>query len=436
MFWEVCRYFHYGWIRRYWIQPDFFFTFPGFEWVQPWGGNGMYLHFMFLGILALCIMLGFLYRICTVLFFVGFTYVFLLDQSNYLNHFYLISLLSFLLIFVPAHRNYSLDAALVSKVISDTIPAWSLRLVQFQIGVAYFYGGIAKINHDWLRGEPMRMWLKDAVDFPLIGHFFASNWVPYFFSYSGMLLDLLIVPALLWKKTRTVAFISITLFHLMNAQLFQIGIFPWMMIAITTIFFQPDWCKNLLTRFYTNKVVDTNRAHLNTPTFPVNNWTIYVLGIYVAWQVLFPLRHFLIPGAVHWTEEGHNFSWHMKLRNKGSKGAFYVKDMDTDKKERKIKDKRYLSNRQRRKMRTRPRMVLQYAQYLKKIYQKKGYKNVRVRAELNCSLNGRPRQLLVDPFTNLAAIEKYEMPAQWINPLCYELKDGQKNYSKKDATKK
>ncbi len=431
MFWEVCRYFHYGWIAQYWIRPDFYFTFPGFEWIHPWDGNGMYIHFMFLGILAIFIMLGFLYRICTVLFFLGFTYVFLLDQANYLNHFYLISLISFLLIFVPSNRNYSLDAALSPKIAGDTIPAWSLLLIQFQIGVAYFYGGIAKINHDWLRGEPMRIWLQDETDFPIIGRFFATDWAPYFFSYSGLLLDLLIVPFLLWKRTRVLAFLAITLFHLTNSQLFQIGIFPWMMIAITTIFFDADWCKSILARFYTKKAA-VFRENRGAMTFPVNKWTTYALGAYVAWQVLFPFRHLLIPGNVHWTEEGHNFSWHMKLRDKRAKGSFYVKDLDSDKKEWKIKDKRYLSSRQRSKMRTRPRMILQYAHHLRDIYKKEGYKNIQVRVELNTSLNGRPRQLIADPFTNLAAIEEYEMPAKWINPLYFDLHDGKDSKEKEE----
>ncbi|MFK7981361.1 MAG: HTTM domain-containing protein [Saprospiraceae bacterium] len=425
MFWEVCRYFHYGWIYEYYIAPDFHFHYWGFEWLDPWQGNGMYLHFIVLGALALMIMLGFFYRVVATLFFLGFTYVFLLDQANYLNHFYLISLVSFLLIFVPAHRNYSIDAALRPKISSDTIPIWSLWLIQFQIGVAYFYGGIAKINHDWLSGEPMRMWLEDAVDFPIIGPFFTTNWMPYFFSYSGLLLDLLIVPALLWKRTRLFAFIAITLFHLTNAQLFQIGIFPWMMIAVTTIFFEPDWCGNILSRFYT-KPSFVQQQKINPTLSPAFKWTACVLGIYITWQVLFPFRHLLIPSNVHWTDEGHNFSWHMKLRDKASKGAFYVKNLDTDKAEWKIRDKRYLSTRQRSKMRTRPDMILKYAHHLRSIYQKKGYENIQVRAELTCSLNGRPSQFLVDPLVNLATIESYEMPATWINPLSFTLEDGEK----------
>ena len=110
MAWEVWRYFAYDRIQRYYIEPKFFFSYYGFEWVRPWPGEWMYMHFYALGVLAACILLGICYRLVAALFFLGFTYVFLLDQAQYLNHFYLISLLSLLLVFVPAHRALSLDA--------------------------------------------------------------------------------------------------------------------------------------------------------------------------------------------------------------------------------------------------------------------------------------------------------------------------------------
>lgn len=421
MLWEVLRYFQYGWIRQYWIKPHFYFTFSGFDWISPWAGNGMYIHFFCLGVLAIFILLGFMYRLVTVLFFLGFTYVFLLDQSNYLNHFYLISLLSFLMIFIPAHRNFSLDALLFPKIKTDVIPAWPVWLLRIQLGIAYFYGGIAKINGDWLQGEPMRMWLGDTTDFPVVGSYFTTEFAAYFFSYSGLLLDLLIVPFLLWRRTRIFAFIGITLFHLTNAELFQIGIFPWFMIAATTIYFDADWIRKILHRWSSNwsfpKQV-TLPNYLLKPTY--SSLFTYGFGLYLLWQLLFPFRHLLIPGNVNWTEEGHNFSWHMKLRDKTANATFFVKNLDTGK-EKKIKPKTYLTNRQRRKMRTRPYMIYQFAHYLKEVYRRKGQPNVSVRAVINCSLNGRKKQLLVDPHTDLSAIPKYTMPATWINPLHYEL---------------
>ncbi|NNE28985.1 MAG: HTTM domain-containing protein, partial [Saprospiraceae bacterium] len=96
MLWEVGRYLGKDWVERYFIDPDFYFTFQGFGWVSPLEGNAMYVFFLILGILAFCIMLGLFYRTSIVLFFFGFAYLFLLDKTNYLNHFYLITLLSFI----------------------------------------------------------------------------------------------------------------------------------------------------------------------------------------------------------------------------------------------------------------------------------------------------------------------------------------------------
>lgn len=138
---------------------------------------------------------GFWYRLSATLFFLGFTYVFLLEQARYLNHFYLISLISFLMIFVPAHRAFSIDA--LSGARSATAPAWALWLLRAQIGIPYFYGGLAKLNGDWLRGEPMRVWMASGTDFPLIGPWFTDERVVFLFAYGGLLIDLLVVPLLL-----------------------------------------------------------------------------------------------------------------------------------------------------------------------------------------------------------------------------------------------
>ena len=165
MFWEVCHYFIYDWVERYYVQPEFRFTCYSFDWLRLWSGGWIYL--LFLG--ALMIALGVLYRLSMTLFILGFSYVFLFDQSLYLNHFYLICLISLTMIFIPAHRAVSFDARLCPGIRSDTAPAWALGLLAAQVGIAYFYGSLAKLNGDWLQGEPMRMWLANKTDFPVIG---------------------------------------------------------------------------------------------------------------------------------------------------------------------------------------------------------------------------------------------------------------------------
>jgi len=233
MLWEVWKYFANGWIARYYVDPTFHFTYFGFEWVRPWPGSWMYVHFAILGVLAGCIALGTLYRLATMLFFLAFSYTFLLEQARYLNHLYLVCLISFLMIFVPAHRALSIDARFAPHIESAVVPAWVVWVLRFQIAVLYVYGGIAKLNGDWLLGEPVRTWLAQRSDQSVLGSWLTQEWLVYALCYGGLLFDLLIVPLLLWRRTRTVALVAALAFHLMNAYLFTIGIFPWLMIAAT-----------------------------------------------------------------------------------------------------------------------------------------------------------------------------------------------------------
>lgn len=411
LLWEVFRYFDHDWIKRYWIDPEFYFTYEGFSWVTPWSGDGMYYHFYFLGILALFITIGFLYRISTILFFLGFSFIFLLDKTNYLNHFYLIILLSFIMIFLPANRALSVDAKIFPKIKTDWVPSWTLWWLRIQLGIAYFFGGIAKINGDWLQGEPMRKWLSSRTDFPIIGQWFNEEWMVYLFSYGGLLLDLLIFPFLIYKKTRLRAALVIISFHLMNSQLFEIGIFPWFMIASTFIFFPP------------NKLRFWKSVKIEKPAyFVTSKLVLWGLGTYLFLQIMIPLRHFLYDGNVSWTEEGHRFSWHMKLRSKSSKIKFYVVNQETEK-SKEVNLSYYLSSRQRRKIKTKPDMILQFAHYLAADVAKDGEKNFAINVSSLCSLNGRPKVDLIDSKVDLSKV-KYPVykKANWILPLEIPLK--------------
>ncbi|HWM26293.1 MAG TPA: HTTM domain-containing protein [Chthoniobacterales bacterium] len=421
MTWEVCRYFQRGWIARYWIEPQFFFSYYGFSWIQPWPGAGMYIHWAALGVLALFITAGFFHRLSATLFFLGFTYCFLLDQATYLNHFYLVSLLSFILIFLPAHGAFSLDAWLRPRLRSQTTPAWTLWLLQFQIGVVYFFGGIAKISPDWVRGEPMRSWMARATDFPLLGRFFRDEWAVYTLSYGGLLLDLLIVPCLLWRRTRIPAFAVAVIFHLTNARLFEIGIFPWLAIAATALFLPPDWPRRALSRFRPGK----GSAPATAPEMSPSNHPALVLSllaVYAVIQLLVPLRHVLYPGSVDWTYQGHRFSWRMKLHNRDAWARFHVMD-DNSGQAVEVNPSSYVSHRQAAKMATSPDMILQFAHFLREKLPRQGPKPLRVAAHVITSVNGRIPQRFVDPSVDLAAEPRTLGPAPWILPRAEPLPD-------------
>ena len=415
MLWEIWRYFQHGWIAAYWIEPEFHFHYLGFEWLKPWPGNGMYLHFIALGVLALMIMTGLWYRASTILFFTGFTYTFLLEQARYLNHFYLICLISFLLIFMPANAAFSVDARRHPGMRKDHVPAWSLWLLRFQIAVPYFYGGIAKLNADWLSGKPLNMWLAERSDFPLIGAYFQEDWMVLLFSYGGLLFDILVVPFLLWRRTRFAAFCLALGFHLINARLFSIGIFPWFMIAATLLFFDPGWPRQV-ARIVKKKDPPGPKKEAAAVHITNRGAVLTLLSLYVGIQILFPLRHFLYPGNVNWSEEGHVFSWHMKLRDKEGDAVFLVTDVEGET-TRIVQPAEHLTSWQQRKMSTRPELILQFAHYLAQLEQQNGTQAVEVRTLVRVSLNGRPSQLLVDPRADLAAQAWSDWPHAWILPL-------------------
>lgn len=233
MIWGVGKYLYTGLLERNFIIPNFHVTYYGFNWVQSIPEKFLYILFYILVVLALFIALGFLYRVSAVLFFIGFSYIFLLDSSYFLNHYYLVAIISFLLIFIPANRNFSIDSLIWPKIKSPTIYSWCIYILIFQLSVVYFYGGLAKLNSDYVfGGEPVAIILhKNYGKFPLIGNFFTETWMVYLFAYGGLLFDLFIVPFLLWRKTRIYAYVICVIFHLTNYKLFNIGIFPWFMIA-------------------------------------------------------------------------------------------------------------------------------------------------------------------------------------------------------------
>lgn len=468
MLWHAASYLAAGRVRRFWIEPQFHFKFAGFEWIEPWAGEGMIVHFWVLGLLALFIAAGFLYRLSAVLFFLGFTYVFLLEQARYQNHTYLICLLAFLAIFLPANRAASVDAWLRPSIRSQSVPAWTLWLARFQVGVPYFFGGIAKLNGDWLRGEPLREWLARETDFPLLGRHLGDEWSVYAFSYGGLILDLVALPLLLWRRTRLPAFFLLFLFHVCNARLFALGVFPWMMVVLTTVFLQPDWPRRIGRALWTrpslrgsaivagaamgsalalwfpremqlaaalagavagaivgNAMGSRGREEAAGALTPARRVTsrrqrlvFLALSAWAMIQVLLPLRHFLIPGKVAWTAEGQRFSWHMKLNDTDGEVLFHVTDPHDG--YRIVVDPREaLEPWQTGRIDGRPHMIRQFARYLAAQAQRAGHLQTEVRVEARLSLNNRPPQLLIDPQVDMARAPAVNTlgHAEWIVPL-------------------
>lgn len=416
LLWEVTRYFDHDWIYSDFIASKFQFKYYGFAWVRVWQGVGMYLHFIALGVAALCVTFGAAYRIAAVATFVLFTYVFLLDQTHYLNHFYLVCLVTGLMVFLPAHRAMSVDAWLRPSIRSSSVPAWTTHLLRVQLAIVYVYAALAKMEYDWMvRGEPLRMWLAEREDLRLlgpllpIGQYFTQEWLVYAMSWGGMLFDLLVVPLMLWPRTRWFGFLWCVAFHLTNTLLFNIGIFPWFMLGATLLYFGDDWPRRV---FNWPRADDPRAVSMQSPP-RVNRVTATLLAAYVGFQLLFPLRHFLYPGHVNWTEEGHRFSWHMKLRDKHAEATVYVARRDGSQREVVTLDA-HLTGEQQRKMAGRPDMLLQFCHYIADVYEKRWGERPVVTAESLCSLNGRAPQSLINSEVDLASQPRNLWPACWI----------------------
>ena len=324
----VVRFFVNGWIGPLYIEPEYHFAYLGFGWLQPWPGWGMYVHFAGLGLLALGMALGYRPRLCAALFCVGFTYVELLDRTTYLNHYYLMSLVALLLAVLPTHGGTGRFGWRSSVPL--WAPLWALWTLRAQVGAVYAFAGIAKLNPDWLfHGLPLRIWLYQHGDLPGVGPLLQEVWVAYAMSWGGALFDLAVAPALVWQRTRPYAYAALVVFHLATWALFpQLGMFPWLMIGLTLIFFNPNWPRRLLRRPAWLPGPASSAAALKG--WPLPGWqtgaVVVMLALFAAAQVVMPLRHWAYPGNVRWNEEGYRFAWRVMLTEKIGFVQYRVRD--------------------------------------------------------------------------------------------------------------
>ena len=412
----VCRFAAHGWIAELYIEPERHFKYVGFEWVQPWPAWDMYLHFALLGAASLGVALGYRYRLSIAAFFVLFTYVELIDKTTYLNHYYWVSLVSFLMIFMPLHRTASLDARRNPAWRSDTIPRWVIWTLRAQLGVVYVFSGIAKLNPDWLlHAQPLRIWLYNSGDLFLVGPLLREAWVAYAMSWAGAAFDLTIVGWLLWRRSRPFAYLVVIAFHLATWVLFPIGMFPWVMILGTLIFFSPDWPRRLLASLPRRPAPAAVIAPLiAAPRGRATRAAAVALSLFALMQVAVPLRHWAYPGDVRFNEEGYRFAWRVMLTEKTGHAQFRVTDPVTGA-EWLAYAEDYLTPLQVERMAYQPDMILETAHFIADDFKQQG-RDVEVRADVFVTFNGRPPVRFIDPDVNLARIAPGLAPKLWIVP--------------------
>lgn len=419
MLFSTIRFWYYGWIEEFYIDPVFHFKYYGFEWVKVLPPNGMYALFLIAGISALMIMLGLFYRLSTILFFTAFTYIELIDKTYYLNHYYFVSLIAFLLIFLPAHQRFSIDSRIGLSKFNKMCRLWHTGIIKFQLAIVYIFAGIAKIHPDWLlQAQPLQNWLYANHHLPIVGSLLKYKVTAYVMSWGGMLYDLFIVFFLLNRKTRWAAYGCVVFFHVFTWLLFPIGIFPWVMIACTLIFFSSEFHEKILSIF--EKSREEKSLPIRKPS--IQKLIFSGLVLYTLFQIAFPFRFALYQGDLFWKEQGYRFSWRVMLMEKAGHATFYVEDQNTGGRIT-IDNSQYLTPIQEKMMATQPDFILEYADYLKKQYDGKiiqigqepyTIEAPKVYADIFVTLNGSGSKPFVSNTVDLASISNNLSERTWV----------------------
>lgn len=395
-----------GWVKENFIDVKFTFSHIGMEWLQPLPGDGMYYYFIAMGILGLLVMIGYKYRWTLGAYTLLWGGVYFMQKTSYNNHYYLLLLVCIIMLMLPANTYASVDAKQKPSIRRLTMPAWCSWAMILQVTIVYFFATVAKFYPDWLDGTFVRNLMDRSVKNPFLHDIFTQKWFYLFISYSGMVFDLLIVPLLLIKKTRTAAFIASLIFHIFNSITLQIGIFPFFALSFIVFFYPPEKIRSL---FFKQKPV----ANEHTPTQEYRGVLFYFFIPYFILQLALPLRHHFIRGEVLWTEEGHRLSWRMMLRSRNGYTRFKIIDKQTGVTEY-FEPLKLLTPRQKNGMETKPDMIWQFAQIIKKEYGKQG-KDVAVYASTKAAINGRPLKTLIDPNIDLASAQwDYFFHCSWI----------------------
>ena len=260
--WWAWDYLATGRVHSTYVEPIFHFSYKVFDWVHPLQASGMIAVFLAIIVLGLLVCAGAFYRLSSILLALTFTYVFLLEKTNYQNHYYLMMLIAWWMPWLPLAKNVSYDASRLPATAGSTTAVWVLWMLRFHLALPYVFGGLAKLHGDWLAGEPMRQILASQSQMPLVGQYLSNEPMVMLFVWGGLLFDLGIVPLLLVRKIRGVAYLICVAFHLTNSVLFNIHVFPWFMIFATTLFFEPDWPRKVLggSPIALESTVQTHRA--------------------------------------------------------------------------------------------------------------------------------------------------------------------------------
>lgn len=365
MAWQSFYYLFDGWVFRNLSSPKFTFPHIGMEWLQPLPGNGMVWFFVLMGIASVFVAIGFRYRFSIVLMTLLWAGVYFMQKTVYNNHCYLVLLTGILMSLLPAADYASVDSLRPDKRKLSML-SWCGWVMMCQMTIVYFFASVAKIYPGWLDGSFTRIVYRRYADIPGLS-FFADHWFHVAMAWSGLLFDLIVIPMLLFKKTRTWAVALSIVFHLFNFYTLHIGIFPFFALSFALFFFPAEVVRK---NFFWKK--PTYETGFNERLSALNKKLLYCFFLpYFLIQVILPIRHWFIKGDVLWTEEGHRLSWRMMLRHRTGSATFIVSDKKSGERI-PFNLTSLLSPMQIKQMKTRPDMIWQTAQHIKTDFEKEG----------------------------------------------------------------
>ncbi len=414
---DATRSIYRGWA---WAPAEQAFSFEvyGLEWLTALPALGLTALHVGIVVAGLLIAVGGFYRAAMTYAFLAHTYSSSLTATTYDDSVYLLSLITFLLIWTPANRVLAADAWRDPSLAGRPTPKWCRFTLRAQLALVYLFGAVAKLDADWLAGVPLAQRLDRAAERePWAAELLLAPQTVDVLVWAGLGFDLLIVPALLWRRTRALGFALLIAVEVATAVVLELNAFWWLLLGATTLFFAPDWPRAVpgLRRLFTSWQPVTGPDPRRTQ----GPWVRLIWVPVCAWlliQLLVPLRHHLYPGDVAWTEEGHAGSWRMQLRSKRGRVLFRVRDRTTGEVWR-VYPERDLSPRQVAKMAGHPALILQYAHHVAELERARVGHEVEVRADAFASLNYRRPQRLIDPRRDLAEVEASLRPADWILPF-------------------
>lgn len=426
--------------------------FPLFDFLKPLPLVWMYIVYLLMFLGELGILLGLFYRLSCVIFVVTYWYLFLLDKTTWNNHSYLFGLIGILLLLTDANRYWSLDGLLFMRKRHAHVPLWNYAILRFQIFAVYFIAGLKKLDTDWVFGYSMHS-IADHFVFAPFRLLLSQEQVSlYIVHLGGLFIDFFSGFLLLFDQTRPVAFLFLGMFHLMNSQLFSIGMFPWMMLATMPLFCHTDWPRGLVPKFpqflrfilpsdlpvqssqhciYNKKSIKPDEKQKSSvsqdrnppPTKPSTYHKVMscVLLAYVSTQCFLPYSHGITKGYNHWTQGLYGYSWDMMVHtwNLQHLKITYI-DKETGE-EGYLNPKAWvLSGR----WSSHPDMIKQYARCVEQRLASYNITDIELHIDVWRALNDRFQQRSVDPRVNL--LEASWSPftqTQWVLPLLVDLSD-------------